>query len=90
MDKSKCCNWPIDKNGCTRCGNKPLDTSTLGPIRIEPNQDAERARLVREAMAEIAIASRQNGNLELSQMWHDLSSFESDIILARFGRMLRF
>jgi hypothetical protein len=61
---------------------KPLDTSELGPIRVEPNQDAARAKIVKDAIREIA-------NNSLFTYWDDILTFESDTNLAKLGRMLR-
>lgn len=69
---------------------RPLDTSTLGPIRVEPNAIAERARVVREALRHIACdptcAELPFQDRELA--W-GLCTAGADETLAKLGRLLR-
>jgi hypothetical protein len=69
---------------------RPLDTSTLGPIRVEPNAIADRARVVREALRHIATdptcADLPPQDRELA--W-GLSTAGADETLAMLGRLIR-
>jgi len=55
-----------------------LNTATLGPVRFDPDRDAERARLVREAMRACD-----------SSLLAIASNYCSDATLAKLGRMLK-
>lgn len=65
---------------------RPLDTATLGPIRIEPNVIADRARVVRDALKRLSVdaADRREG-----EAFAVLVFYASDETLARLGRMVR-
>jgi hypothetical protein len=65
---------------------RPLDTSTLGPIRVEPNAVAERARVVREALRSLSVDSTDRSECEALAM---VVIWASDEALARLGRMLK-
>lgn len=57
----------------------PLDfTASLGPIRVDPNADAARARVVREALIETCDTDLVNAG-----------HYASDAVLAKLGRMLK-
>lgn len=62
---------------------RALDTSTLGPIRVEPNAIAERARVVREALRSL---SNEPGCGDLFML---LGQSASDDALAKLGRLLK-
>lgn len=62
---------------------RPLNTSTLGPIRAEPNALAERARVVREALRSM---SNEPGCGDLFCL---LGQSASDETLAKLGRLLK-
>lgn len=70
---------------------RPLDTATLGPIRVEPNAIAERARVVREALRHIACDPACCAELPLQDRdlaW-GLCTLASDETLAKLGRLLK-
>jgi hypothetical protein len=70
---------------------RPLDTSTLGAIRVEPNAIAERARVVREALRHIACdpeCIRELPFLDRDLAW-GLCTAGSDETLAELGRLLK-
>lgn len=62
---------------------RPLDTSTLGPIRVEPNAIADRARVVREALRSL---SNEPGCGDLFCL---IAQSASDDALAKLGRLIR-
>lgn len=57
---------------------KPIDTSELGPVKIDANADAARAKIVRDAM-------RATGNYHLGVA----AGLCDDAVLAKLGRMLK-
>lgn len=65
---------------------QPLDMSTLGPIRVEPNAIAERARVVREALETLSVdaANAAEGEALAKLVFH-----ASDETLAKLGRLLK-
>ena len=66
---------------------KPLDTSTLGPIKLDYDFTKARAKLVRQAM--LQIASDIELDTALAPMWHDLANYTPDELLAKLGRLLK-
>lgn len=64
----------------------PLDTATLGPIRVEPNAITERARVVREAL--LAAGADSFSPTEMDALSH-LADVARDETLAELGRLLR-
>lgn len=66
---------------------QPLDTSTLGPIRCDPNAEAGRAKIVRDALEHLAMDKA----LTVEEHWalNKLRRIASDTTLARLGRMLK-
>jgi hypothetical protein len=64
----------------------PLDTSTLGPIRVEPNAIAERARVVREALEHLRCRS---GDYYEERALRFVISAASDDTLAKLGRLVK-
>ena len=63
-----------------------LDTSTLGPIRVDPNDLAIRARVVREAL----IAATENDpSSEVAHFGQWVANHASPVTLAKLGRMLK-
>lgn len=67
--------------------SKTLDTSTLGPIKIERNNDTARAKMVRDALDALAMQS----DITVEEHWTlgKLARIASDVTLARLGRMLK-
>jgi hypothetical protein len=80
---------------CRRCGEshdgecernfseRLFDTAQLGAIRFDPNSNAEKARVVREAMYNMAEG------LNNSIAWHSLASYASDADLIKFKALLK-
>jgi len=68
---------------------RPLDTSTLGPIRVEPNAIVECARVVREALCCIADPTQTPGTGYGDRIAAWELSTASDETLAKLGRLLR-
>ena len=62
---------------------KPLDTSTLGPIKVDADADAARARMVRAAISSL---SNEFGCGDLFCL---LAQSGTDAALAKLGRLLR-
>lgn len=63
-----------------------IDTSTLGPVRVDPDAQAARARVVREAL----IAATEKD--PLSQVAHFsrwVAHHATDETLAKLGRLLK-
>lgn len=54
---------------------KKLDTSELGPVRINPDDQRRTANRVREALRATA---RQAGTKKVSQLAYDLAGYGSD------------
>lgn len=65
---------------------RPLDTSTLGPIRVEPCAIAERARVVREALQ--CVAATEGLPFE-DRGWACRMADCGDATLAKLGRLLK-
>jgi hypothetical protein len=65
---------------------RPLDTSTLGPIRVEPNAIADRARVVREALM---AAARDEPDYRVVASLEVAAELASDETLAKLGRLIR-
>lgn len=63
-----------------------IDTSTLGPVRFEPDAQAERARLVREALQKVG---REHGGMIVSGAAFILAEQASDEMLSHLGRLLK-
>ena len=66
-----------------------IDTSTLGPVRVEPRVIAERARLVREALEALAGEAYAAGEPREGAMFDALAMLGSDAALAKLGRLLK-
>lgn len=67
---------------------RPLDTSILGPIRVEPNAVAERARVVREALRSLD-RDYLGYPREVRILAFDLANTAPDEMLAKLGRLLK-
>lgn len=67
----------------------PIDTSALGPVRLDPNAVAERARLVREALEALAGEAYAAGEPREGAMFDALAMLGSDAALAKLGRLLK-
>ena len=67
-----------------RLGIEPLDTSKLGPVRHDPNSEAARVQVVRDALDAIASDSPY-----LSEMWIAASAREYPHVLLKLARLLK-
>lgn len=65
-----------------------IDTSKLGPIRVDPDAEAARAKLVRDALNLLITEAQGEEFMVLAAMDH-LRTQASDVLLARLGRLLR-
>ena len=65
----------VEAGGCA-----PLDTSQLGPIKVDVSADAARARIVREALRSLRDHARA---------FEILAVEASDEALAKLGRLLK-
>lgn len=73
-----------------RCINdklQPLDTSTLGQILCDPNAEAARAKIVRDALE--AMGMRPECTIDEHWAFNKLARIASNETLARLGRMLK-
>lgn len=75
----------------TEFWGRPVDTSTLGPVRVDPDATAARARMVREALMEArkAAVARPGGvRGDIWRAFNDLCDAD-DETLAHLGRLLK-
>lgn len=70
---------------------RPLDTSTLGPVRVDPNRIAARAHVVREAMRHMTTDPTCCAQLPLldRSLLHDLAHHASDDTLVKLLALLK-
>ena len=66
-----------------------LDTSTLGPVRVEHDADAARAKLVRDALNATAKGAIERDQEEAALWLELLAERADDTTLACLGRMLK-
>ncbi len=66
---------------------EPIDTSTLGPIKIDPNKMGTRAKMVRDALK--GIAMRPECTIEEHWTFNKLARVASNETLDLLGRMLK-
>lgn len=67
--------------------SRPLDTSTLPPIRVEPNAEREQRNAAWEALRSIAVSDITSAR-ESAAIW-DFLDVIRDSTLARLGRLLK-
>lgn len=75
-----------DQTSYDYCTPRPLDTSTLGPIRVEPNAIADRARVVREALM---AAAKDEPDYRVVACLEVAAELATDETLAKLGRLIR-
>lgn len=63
---------------------RAFDTSKLGPVRHDPNSEAARVQVVRDALDALASDSPY-----LSEMWIALSAREYSHVLLKLARLLK-
>ena len=68
---------------------KPLDTSELGPIKIDPNSRQAKAKVVREALVKLSEHLECQANLSGARAAYVLSTVNDDDALLFLGRLLK-
>lgn len=68
---------------------EPIDTSTLGPVRFEPDAERRQAQVVRDALGVIAMDCEKADLLTGARAATVLASLNNDAILAKLQRLLK-